>query len=95
MVSRFAFVSRSVAPSGAMSRSWKQKKGICSFVVSSKTPRIFISAISISSESSSQGRIAVPTPKGSLIVAFIVCQNAMEKRRWSFIFLPPTCSSGL
>ena len=86
--SSFLFVSRRVAPSGAMSRSWKQKKGMESFSVSSKTARSRSRATSIGSDTPSQGLCMVPSPKGSLPVPVIVCQKAMEKRRLSFWLAP-------
>jgi hypothetical protein len=72
--SRFLFVSDRVLPSGATSRSWKQKNGAPSFSMNSKATRTRLQAFSRESWAASQGRSMVPGPNGSEPVPRMVCQ---------------------
>ena len=66
MASKLRLVSAKVAPAGAMSASWKQKKGVPSLVKNSNAASIFIRAAGIGSiAESSQGRSQVPAPNTS------------------------------
>ncbi len=75
MTSSAAADSLKLSPSGAMSRSWKQKNGTPSFSKNSKAAAILILAASIGSPAaSSQGRSRVPAPKMSKPVQLKLCQ---------------------
>jgi hypothetical protein len=72
--SRLRFVSARVAPSGAMSRSWKHQKGDSILTKNSKAASIRFLATEIGSLPDSQGRRIVPGPKGSLPTPRNACQ---------------------
>ena len=66
MASRWRFVSAKVAPAGAMSASWKQKKGVPSLAKNSKAASIFCLAAGIGSAPGAiHGRSRVPSPNVS------------------------------
>ena len=75
ILSRMSFVSASDLPSGATSRSWKQKNGTPSLLNSSNAAAAFSFASSTASAPSRcQGRPNVPAPNTSKPFHTNVCQ---------------------
>ncbi len=75
MASRLRFVSAKVAPAGAMSASWKQKKGTPSLEMNSNAASIFSRAAAMGfMPASSQGLSRVPGPNMSWPDAAKECQ---------------------
>ena len=74
MRSSCALVARSVAPSGATSRSWKVKNGAPSLSNSSKATAALRSASVIGSPSPNHGRSKVSPPNMSTPGQQNVCQ---------------------
>ena len=105
MASRFALVSRSEPPSGAMSRSCQHQYSTPSrFAMSKKTCSRTTAWDSAGVPGNSHGRRTVGAPNMSLPSPRIVCQNASENFSQSFIFrqsrspapppsAPPRCAA--
>ena len=75
MWSRLLTDSAKVAPSGAMSWSWKHQNGTVSFSKNSKAAAIFSSAAARGSRpGASHGRSRVPSPKMSNPFQLKLCQ---------------------
>jgi hypothetical protein len=94
IASRLRWLSASVAPSGAMSRSWKHQWSIRHFVRNSAKTSTRRAAFASESVPSSHGMRAVGAPNGSARPLRMVCQYAEANRKWSRIGLPSTFSSG-
>ena len=95
MASRFDRDSAKLAPSGATSRSWKQKNGAPSFSMNSNAASTLSRAAPIgSSVAVSQGRSKVPAPNTSDPGQLKECHRQTAMRRWSSMRFPATRRSG-